>query len=55
VPRRDRFFPAEHGRRIAQIVADGRFVSIEDSYTFISEDQPDALAKAIDGFLQETR
>ena len=50
----DRFFPAEHGRRLAQIVPNGRFVSIEDSYTFVSEDQPDALAKQIGGFLEES-
>ena len=50
----DRFFPPEHGRRLAQIVPNGRFVSIEDSYTFISEDQPDALATQIGGFLEES-
>ena len=50
----DRFFPPDHGRRIAQIVPNGRFVLIEDSYTFISEDQPDALAKEIGGFLEES-
>jgi pimeloyl-ACP methyl ester carboxylesterase len=50
----DRFFPEEHGRRLAQIVPDGRFVSIDDSYTFVSEDQPDALAKQIRGFLEES-
>ena len=47
----DRFFPPEHGRRIAQLARDGRFTLIEDSYTFLSEDQPDALAKEILGFL----
>ncbi len=50
----DRFFPEEDGRRLAQIVPNGRFVSIEDSYTFVSEDQPDALAKQIGGFLEES-
>jgi hypothetical protein len=35
-------------------VPNGRFVSIEDSYTFVSEDQPDALAKQIRGFLEES-
>ncbi len=50
----DRFFPPEHGRRIAAILPSGRFVQIEDSYTFISEDRPDALAKQIGGFLEET-
>ena len=50
----DRFFPPDHGRRIAQIVPNGRFVLIEDSYTFISEDQPDALASEIGRFLEES-
>ena len=50
----DRFFPLEHGRRLAQILPNGHFVSIEDSYTFVSEDQPDVLAKQIGGFLEET-
>jgi pimeloyl-ACP methyl ester carboxylesterase len=49
----DRFFPVEQGRRLAQIAPNGRFVSIEDSYTFVSEDQPDALAKHISAFLEE--
>ena len=47
----DRFFPIEHGRKLSQIVPDGRFVTIEDSYTFVSEDQPQALAKQIGAFL----
>lgn len=47
----DRFFPIEHGRKLSQIVPDGRFVTIEDSYTFVSEDQPQALAKQIGTFL----
>ncbi len=50
----DRFFPPEHGRRIAEILPNGRFVLIEDSYTFIAEDQPDALAKQIGAFLGES-
>ena len=50
----DRFFPPEHGRRLAEILPNGRFVLIEDSYTFISEDQPEALAKQIGGFLEES-
>ncbi len=49
----DRFFPVEHGQRIAKLVPDGRFVAIEDSYTFVSEDQPQALAGAIAEFLAD--
>ena len=47
----DRFFPVEHGERIAATVPKGRFVAIEDSYSFISEDQPEVLAKEIEAFL----
>ena len=47
----DRFFPIEHGRRIAGLVPDGTFRLIEDSYTFVSEDQPETLAKEIRDFL----
>lgn len=50
----DRLFPPEHGQRIAEIVPDGRFVSIEDCYSFISEDRPEALWKQIREFLEET-
>jgi pimeloyl-ACP methyl ester carboxylesterase len=50
----DRFFPVEDGRKLAEILPRGRFVLIEDSYTFVSEDQPDALAKQIGGFLEGT-
>lgn len=50
----DRFFPLEHGKRIASLVQDGRFVAMEDSYTFSSEDQPEALAKEIAAFLSDS-
>ena len=51
----DRFFPLEHGQRLANLAADGRFVAIEDSYTFIMEDQPEALVKHLEDFLQATQ
>jgi pimeloyl-ACP methyl ester carboxylesterase len=48
----DRFFPPEDGRRLASLVPDGRFTEVDDCYTFVSEDQPDALAKHIRSFLE---
>ncbi|MEA2425036.1 MAG: hypothetical protein QOH13_1446 [Thermoleophilaceae bacterium] len=52
--RDDRFFPFEHAERLAAIIPDARVVPIEDSRTFVSEDQPEALADAIRAFLAET-
>jgi pimeloyl-ACP methyl ester carboxylesterase len=40
----DRLMPREHGRRLAELLPQGRLVEISDSYTLIPEDQPDALA-----------
>jgi pimeloyl-ACP methyl ester carboxylesterase len=37
--------PIEHGRRLAALLPQGRFVEIADSYTLIPEDQPAKLAK----------
>lgn len=47
----DRFFPPEHGQRIAALVPDGCFVAVDDCYTFVSEDQPEALVKHMRDFL----
>ncbi|HEV2813795.1 MAG TPA: alpha/beta hydrolase [Solirubrobacteraceae bacterium] len=46
----DRFFPAEHGRRLAEILPDARYVEIPDSYTFSPEDQPGGLATLLRDF-----
>ncbi|HEV2061598.1 MAG TPA: alpha/beta hydrolase [Solirubrobacteraceae bacterium] len=43
----DRFFPPDHGRRLARLLPQGRFVEIPDSYSFSPEDQPERLAQAI--------
>lgn len=40
----DRLMPREHGRRLAELLPQGRLVEIPDSYTLIPEDQPAALA-----------
>lgn len=49
----DRFFPESDGKRLAAEFPDGRFLSIEDSYTFVSEDNPDELVRQIVRFLSE--
>jgi pimeloyl-ACP methyl ester carboxylesterase len=50
----DRMFPFEHAERLAKLLPDARVVPIEDSRAFVPEDQPEALADAIRGFLAET-
>jgi pimeloyl-ACP methyl ester carboxylesterase len=44
---KDRVMPPEHGRRLAEILPQGRLVEIPDSYTLIPLDQPAGLAQAI--------
>jgi pimeloyl-ACP methyl ester carboxylesterase len=49
----DRVMPREHGRRLAELLPQGRLVEIADSYTLIPEDQPAELARAIREFVRE--
>jgi pimeloyl-ACP methyl ester carboxylesterase len=49
----DRVMPPKHGRRLAELLPDGRFMEIADSYTLLPEDQPGELARAIRQFIQE--
>jgi pimeloyl-ACP methyl ester carboxylesterase len=51
--REDRFFPVDHGRRLATLFPNARFEEISDSRTCVSEDRPDALAALIRAFVQE--
>jgi pimeloyl-ACP methyl ester carboxylesterase len=46
-PSRDRAFPVELGRRLAAQFRRARFVEVEDSYSFVAVDRPDALAPLI--------
>ena len=46
----DRVMPPEHGRRLAELLPQGRLVEIPDSYTLIPLDQPARLAGAIQHF-----
>ena len=50
----DRVMPPEHGRRLAELLPQGRLVEISDSYTLIPEDQPVPLARAIRDFVAAT-
>ncbi|HEY3959703.1 MAG TPA: alpha/beta hydrolase [Solirubrobacteraceae bacterium] len=43
----DRMMPIEHGRRLAELLPQGRLAEIADSYTLIPEDQPAVLAAQI--------
>ena len=47
------FFPAEYGERLAHDFPNGRLERIEDSWTFVPEDQPELLAKLIAEFARE--
>jgi pimeloyl-ACP methyl ester carboxylesterase len=52
-PEKD-FFKWEHAERLARDFPDARLERIDDSYTFVSEDQPQRLADLIQRFMQET-
>lgn len=41
----DRFFKLSFGERLARTIRGARLEKIEDSYTFVSEDQPERLAE----------
>jgi pimeloyl-ACP methyl ester carboxylesterase len=49
----DRFFPFDHGQRLAKLFPQGRLERIEDSWSFVSEDQPERLAELVRDFVRE--
>jgi pimeloyl-ACP methyl ester carboxylesterase len=49
----DRVMPPAHGRRLAELLPQGRLVEIADSYTLIPEDQPAELARAVRAFVRD--
>ncbi len=51
----DRFFPIEHGERLAKVIPGARFERIEGARTFSSEDQPERLAGLIGAFVEESQ
>ena len=46
-PPEDKCFPLSLGRRLAALFRDALFVEVEDSYSFVACDRPDALAPLI--------
>jgi pimeloyl-ACP methyl ester carboxylesterase len=46
-------FPAAYGERLSKDFPHGRLERIEDSYTFVPEDQPARLAELIREFARE--
>jgi pimeloyl-ACP methyl ester carboxylesterase len=46
----DRVMPPEHGRRLADLLPQGRLVEVDDTYTLIPLDQPARLAQIIREF-----
>ncbi len=49
--REDRFFPVEHAQRMLEILPHGKLELVDDSYTFVSEDQPQRVAQLIREFI----
>jgi pimeloyl-ACP methyl ester carboxylesterase len=50
----DKVFPFAHAERFAAALPDARIERIEDSYAFVSEDQPQRTAQAITDFIRAT-
>lgn len=49
----DRMMPIEHGHRLTELLPQGRLVVIPDSYTLMSEDQPEQFTQHLREFLSE--
>jgi pimeloyl-ACP methyl ester carboxylesterase len=50
---KDRFFPREHGERLAKLIPNARLEWIEGARTFSAEDAPERLAGVIGAFARE--
>ncbi len=50
----EKFFPVEMARRLASNMPEAKLELIEDSYTFIPEDQPEKLAQLLGDFVRRT-
>ena len=50
----DRFFKFRYAQRLAAEIPNAKLVRIDDSRTFVSEDQPERLADEISSFVAET-
>ena len=54
-PRGAPYFPFAHAERWAEILPDARLVEVPDSFTFVSEDQPEFVAREIAKFISASR
>lgn len=52
--REDRLFPPANAERLAGLFTDARVAWVEDSYAFVSEDQPEATARELLAFASQT-
>jgi pimeloyl-ACP methyl ester carboxylesterase len=50
----DRVMPIDHGRRLAELLPQGRLIEIDDSYTLVPLDQPAQLSQVIRQFARST-
>jgi pimeloyl-ACP methyl ester carboxylesterase len=50
----DTMMPRDHGRRLAELLPQGRLLEIDDSRTLVPEDQPAALSLALREFIAGT-
>ncbi|MGW1895538.1 alpha/beta fold hydrolase [Streptomyces sp. NPDC002004] len=50
----DLMMPREHGRRLAELLPQGRLVEIAGSRTLIAEDQPERLTAVLREFVADT-
>jgi pimeloyl-ACP methyl ester carboxylesterase len=51
----DKLMPRDHGRRLAELLPQGRLVELPDSRTLVSEDQPAQTLAHLQRFLAETK
>jgi pimeloyl-ACP methyl ester carboxylesterase len=51
---KDRVMPPEHGRRLAELIPDARYVELDDACTLLPLDQPEAVATHIAEFVATT-
>ena len=49
----EKFFPIDDAHRLASILPNARLRTVQDSYTFVPEDQPEELAGLVVEFLDE--
>ena len=53
--REDRVMPRSHGKRLADVLPQGRLVEVADSYVLIQLDRPDDFTRHLRAFLASTR